>query len=126
MKSLFTTLLALIWALSAKAQIHTETNDYRHGDTVLEGYLACDVSIKGKRPGVLIVHQWKGLTDYEKKRAEMLAKLGYNVFALDIYGQGIRPKSSQAPECPCFWTPGILLARTGEEWGKFSRRVHGR
>ena len=42
---------------------------------------------------MLIVHQWKGLTDYEKKRAEMLAKLGYNVFALDIYGKGIRPKS---------------------------------
>jgi dienelactone hydrolase len=44
---------------------------------------------------VLIVHQWKGLTDYEKKRAEMLAKLGYNVFALDIYGKGIRPESGQ-------------------------------
>ena len=44
---------------------------------------------------MLIVHQWKGLTDYEMKRAEMLAKLGYNVFALDIYGKGIRPKSPQ-------------------------------
>ena len=50
---------------------------------------------KASGPAVLIVHQWKGLTDYEKKRAEMLAKLGYNAFALDIYGKGIRPKSSQ-------------------------------
>jgi dienelactone hydrolase len=43
----------------------------------------------------LIVHQWKGLGDYEKKRAEMLARLGYNVFAVDIYGKGIRPTTPQ-------------------------------
>ena len=95
MKSLVTTLLTVGCALAAAAQIHTETIEYRDGDTVLEGYLAYDASIQGKRPGVLIVHQWKGLTDYEMKRAEMLAKLGYNVFALDIYGKGIRPKSPQ-------------------------------
>ncbi|MEI6781577.1 MAG: dienelactone hydrolase family protein [Verrucomicrobiota bacterium] len=95
MKSLITALLTLVCALAAGAQIHTETIEYRQGDTVLEGYLAYDADMKGHRPGVLIVHQWKGLTDYEKKRAEMLAKLGYNVLALDIYGKGIRPKSSQ-------------------------------
>ena len=88
-------LLTLGAALTAQAQIHTETIEYKHGVTVLEGYLAYDSSIKGQRPGVLIVHQWKGLTDYEKKRAEMLAKLGYNAFALDIYGKGIRPQSYQ-------------------------------
>ena len=95
MKSLIPILLTLSGALTAAAQIHTEMIEYKHGDAVLEGYLAYDASIKGKRPGVLIVHQWKGLTEYEKKRAEMLALLGYNVFALDIYGKGIRPQSSQ-------------------------------
>jgi dienelactone hydrolase len=45
---------------------------------------------------VLVVHQWKGLGDYEKKRAEMLARLGYNVLAVDIYGKGIRPQTAQA------------------------------
>ena len=40
---------------------------------------------------MLIVHQWKGVTDYEKKRAEMLAQLGYVAFCADIYGKGIRP-----------------------------------
>lgn len=95
MKALIPILLTLGGALTAAAQIHTELIEYKHGDAVLEGYLAYDTGIKGKRPGVLIVHQWKGLTDYEKKRAEMLAKLGYNVFALDIYGKGIRPQSSQ-------------------------------
>ena len=95
MRSLIPAALALACSLTAEAQIHTETIEYKHGDTVLEGYLAYDSSIKGQRPGVLIVHQWKGLTDYEKKRAEMLAKLGYNAFALDIYGKGIRPQSYQ-------------------------------
>jgi dienelactone hydrolase len=95
MRSLIPILLTLGAALMAQAQIHTETVEYKQGDAVLEGYLAYDSSIKGKRPGVLIVHQWKGLTDYEKKRARMLAKLGYVAFALDIYGKGIRPKSAQ-------------------------------
>jgi len=88
-------LLILGGALTAAAQIHTESIEYKQGDAVLEGYLAYDASIKGKRPGVLIVHQWKGLTDYEQKRAEMLARLGYTAFAVDIYGKGIRPQSSQ-------------------------------
>ncbi len=81
--------------LTAQAQIRTETVEYKQGDTPLEGYLAYDAAIKGRRPGLLIVHQWNGLTDYEKKRAEMLAKLGYNAFALDVYGKGIRPQSAQ-------------------------------
>ena len=98
---MITTMLTLGCALAAGAQIHTETIEYRDGDTVLEGYLAYDAAIQGKRPAVLIVHQWKGLTDYEKKRAEMLAQLGYNVFALDIYGKGIRPKVE-----PGGWGPG--------------------
>jgi dienelactone hydrolase len=88
-------LLGLLCALSARAEIKTEPVEYKEGETTLEGWMAFDDAVQGKRPGVLIVHQWKGLTDYEKKRAEMLAKLGYNVFAVDIYGKGVRPKSPQ-------------------------------
>lgn len=88
--------LWLLGALSAAAAIKTETVEYKQGDTVLEGYLAYDDSIVNRRPGVLIVHQWKGLGDYEKKRAEMLAKLGYVAFAADIYGKGVRPADTQA------------------------------
>jgi dienelactone hydrolase len=88
-------LLALLCAFGAQAEVKTETIEYKEGDTNLEGWMAYDDAVSGKRPGVLIVHQWKGLSDYEKKRAEMLAKLGYNVFAVDIYGKGIRPKSPQ-------------------------------
>jgi dienelactone hydrolase len=96
MKLLTTVLVGLVSVFMAKGQVHTESVAYKQGDTTLEGWLAYDGSKKGKRPGVLIVHQWKGLTDYEKKRADMLAKLGYVAFAVDIYGKGIRPKDNQA------------------------------
>src|SRR2546429_156983 len=96
MKLLAITLGSLASVFVVNAQIHTETVAYKHGDTALEGFLAYDSSTNKKRPGVLIVHQWKGLTDYEKKRAEMLAKLGYVAFAVDIYGKGIRPADNQA------------------------------
>ena len=93
MKQICLTLVALALMGSARAEIKTETVEYQQGDATLEGFHAYDDSIQGKRPAVLIVHQWKGLGAYEKKRAEMLAKLGYNVFAADIYGKGIRPAS---------------------------------
>lgn len=79
----------------AHAEIRTELIDYKQGDTTLQGYLTYDTAVAGKRPGVLVVHQWKGLTDYEKHRAEMLARLGYVAFALDIYGKGVRPKNNE-------------------------------
>src|SRR6476659_5950954 len=87
--------MILLSAMGLQAKVQTKLVEYKEGDTTLEGYVAYDDALKGKRPAVLIVHQWKGLGDYEKKRAEMLAKLGYNVFAVDIYGKGIRPKSPQ-------------------------------
>lgn len=85
----------LAGVLVERAAIRTETIEYKQGDAVLEGYLAYDDSLKGPRPGVLVVHQWKGLGSYEKKRAEMLAHLGYVAFAADIYGKGIRPKDNE-------------------------------
>jgi dienelactone hydrolase len=86
----------LISASSVRAEIRTANVEYKEGKTTLEGFLAYDDSAHGKRPGILIVHQWKGLTDYEKKRAEMLAKLGFVAFAADIYGKSIRPQDIQA------------------------------
>src|SRR6478752_7230098 len=84
----------LACALAGRAEIHTENVEYKNGDVLLQGYIAYDDSTQEKRPGVLIVHQWKGLTDYEKKRAEMLARLGYVAFAADIYGKGVHPKDT--------------------------------
>ena len=92
MRTLAPLLLLLLVVRSAQAKIVTQPVEYKQGDTTLEGYLAYDDSISGKRPGVLIAHQWTGLTDYEKMRARMLAELGYVAFAVDIYGKGIHPK----------------------------------
>lgn len=91
----FITFFILIFQMSAHAGLHTETVEYKQGDTALEGYLAYDDSLKGKLPGVLIVHEWTGLGPYVKKRAEQIAALGYAGFAIDIYGKGIRPKDAK-------------------------------
>ena len=92
MKNIILFLMAAACAFSAQAKIVTQTVEYKQGDTTLEGFLAYDGSISGKRPGVLVVHQWLGLTDYEKHRAQMLAQLGYVAFCADIYGKDSRPK----------------------------------
>jgi dienelactone hydrolase len=83
-RTLIAALLAL--PLAAQAQIQSETIAYKDGDTQLQGFLYYDDAISGKRPGVIVVHEWWGLNDYAKHRAEMLAKLGYAAFALDMYG----------------------------------------
>ncbi len=84
--------LAGIWIAPAQAALHTEAVEYRDGEAVLEGYLAYDESVSGKRPGVLVVHEWRGLNDYAKHRAEQLAHLGYVAFAADMYGKGVYAK----------------------------------
>src|SRR5262245_46899556 len=83
--------LATSMALASRATagIRTKEIEYRHGDTVLQGYLAWDDSVKEKRPGVMVVHEWWGLNDYVKGRAQHLAELGYVAFACDMYGKGI-------------------------------------
>ncbi len=77
----------------AYADLKTQMVEYKQGDVTLQGYLSYDTKFTGQRPGVLVVHEWKGLNDYAKMRADMLAKLGYVAFAADIYGKDIRPQS---------------------------------
>ncbi len=95
----FATLSALACVIAAAsagmAEVKTEVVEYRHGDVVLEGYLAYDDAVQGKRPGVLVVHEWMGHNPYVRKRAEQLAKLGYVAFALDMYGKGVRAKDGK-------------------------------
>jgi dienelactone hydrolase len=95
MKNLLSLIPVLLLAMKVQGAIHTEAVDYQQGGTTLEGFLAYDDSIAGKRPGILIVHQWQGLTDYEKMRAKMLAQMGYVAFCADIYGKDSQPKTLQ-------------------------------
>ncbi|MBX3452133.1 MAG: dienelactone hydrolase family protein [Planctomycetaceae bacterium] len=86
---------ALLVTSTASAAVKHETIKYKHGDTQCVGYLAYDDSISGKRPGVLVVHEWWGLDDYARKRADMLAEQGYVAFAVDMYGEGKTVKHPQ-------------------------------
>ena len=96
MKNIFI-LFILFFALNstASAAIQTKEIDYSSNGTTLKGYLAFDDAIEGKRPGILVVHEWWGLNDYARKRAEMLAGLGYTALAVDMYGNG---KTAAHPE----------------------------
>jgi dienelactone hydrolase len=80
---------------TARAEIVTRTVEYKQGDTVLEGFLAYDGAGPARKPGVLVVHDWLGVSADTRKRAEQLAKMGYVAFAADIYGKGVRPASGK-------------------------------
>ncbi|MEQ9480688.1 dienelactone hydrolase family protein [Coleofasciculus sp. F4-SAH-05] len=92
---LITPLFTLLSSAITLAEVRTQVIEYQQGDAVLQGFLAYDDEIQGKRPGVMVVHAWKGLGDYEKQRAKQLAELGYVAFAADIYGKGIRPTTNE-------------------------------
>lgn len=78
----------LAFSVLTHAEIKTEDINYQAGKTNMKGFIAYDDSIKGKRPGVLVVHEWWGHNDYARKRARMLASLGYTAMSLDMYGDG--------------------------------------
>ncbi len=92
-KLALTALVALgaIFLSPAHAKVTGQTVEYKSGDTTLEGYVAYDVSNTARRPAVLIVHDWMGVSEHTKQVAQDIAELGYLAFAADIYGKGVRP-----------------------------------
>ena len=72
----------------AAQKIKGKTVEYTSQGVTFKGHLAYDENLKGKRPGILVVHEWWGLNDYARKRAQMLAELGYTALAVDMYGDG--------------------------------------
>ncbi len=68
--------------------VQTKEINYFSGGTPLKGYLAWDDSVKGERPGVLVVHEWWGHNEHARDRARKLAELGYTALAVDMYGDG--------------------------------------
>jgi dienelactone hydrolase len=97
-------LAVLLLAATAQAKIITQTVAYNQGGVALEGHLAYDDAVSGKRPGILVVHEWWGLNDYARSRAELLAKMGYVAFALDMYGKG---KSTDHPDQASAWMKSV-------------------
>jgi dienelactone hydrolase len=86
---------AALFATPAYAQSLGKDVSYHDGDTELQGYwVPSQCENKGNAPLVLVVHQWRGITDNEKMRADLLSKQCYNAFAVDMYGKGIRPTNN--------------------------------
>jgi dienelactone hydrolase len=94
MKSFILGVLLMLTSF-AQAAIQTKPIEYKQGDAVLDGTLIYDDAIPGKRPGVVVIHDWMGPGAFVYGRAAELAKLGYTAFVADIYGKGVRPKDSQ-------------------------------
>lgn len=84
---------SLLLATIAFAEVKHMNIEYNLDGTRLEGYVAWDDAAKGERPGILVIHEWWGLNDFAKQKADELAKLGYVALACDMYGVGIRPKT---------------------------------
>jgi dienelactone hydrolase len=79
----------------SEKKIDTQKIVYEGDGISMTGFYAYDASKEGKRPGILIVHEWWGHNDYARKRAKMLAELDYSAFAVDMYGDG---KKAEHPD----------------------------
>ena len=87
--------LLILFAYGAEAAVKGEEVQYKGGGVTMKGYIAYDDATKEKRPGILVVHEWWGHNEYARKRARMLAELGYTALAVDMYGDG---KQASHPE----------------------------
>jgi len=94
--------------------IKEEPLTYTADGVTMKGFVAYDQSIKGKRPVILIVHEWWGLSDYQKVRARKLAELGYFAVAVDLFGNGkiaADPTEAQSLTKPFYANPGLAKNR---------------
>ncbi len=105
---------ALAFASAAGAEVQTKEIEYKQGDTVLQGLIAWDGAAKGKRPGVLVVHEWWGHNEHARNQAKRLAEAGYVGFALDMYGKGkvaTHPYQAKAFMAEATKDPAAVAAR---------------
>lgn len=100
-------------ATAVEKSIQVENITYTLDTFQMNGFLAYDHAITEKRPAILIIHEWWGLTDYPKNRAKQLANSGYVAFAIDLYGNGktaVDPDAAKALAMPLYMNP--LLAKS--------------
>ena len=88
MKRTLTALTLALLSTAALAAVQGKEVTYTADGVTMKGYVAWDDAVQGKRPGVLVVHEWWGHNEYARKRARMLAELGYTALAVDMYGDG--------------------------------------
>ena len=92
----------------AQADIRTHEIEYTHNSIKLKGYLAYDDAVQGKRPGILVVHEWWGHNEHARGRTRMLAEDGYTALAVDMYGNG---KTANHPK-----KAGELMNAAFKDW----------
>jgi dienelactone hydrolase len=104
MQALSLFVMATLLGTGAEAKVVGKTIAYEDAGVHLDGYLAYDDAVAGRRPGVLVVHEWWGLNEYARGRADQLAALGYVAFAVDMYGKG---KVTKHPEEASEWAKEV-------------------
>lgn len=106
----------LLSPTTAGAAVVGETVNYTIGGNSYSGYLAYDDAIEGKRPGILVLHEWWGHDDYVKGRTKMLARMGYTAFSPDMYGSG--KLASHPKDAKAFMTAMFSSGEVGKRMGK--------
>src|SRR5207237_6847787 len=108
------TAVVLLSLSPRSATVKTRELEYRQGDIVLQGFVAWDDAARGRRPGVLVVHEWWGHNEHARHQARRLAEAGYVGFALDMFGKGrvaSHPEEAQAFVAEVTKDPAVLAAR---------------
>lgn len=110
-----------------EAKLKEETVSYKLDSANMNNFLVYDENIEGKRPAVLVIHEWWGLNDYAKMRARELAKLGYIAMAVDMYGDnkmGTDPKIAGQLATPFYQNPGMAKQRFDAAMAKLKENAH--
>ena len=117
-----TTADSTIKETAKEPNLKEETVTYTARGVTMNGYVVYDATKEGKRPGVLVVHEWWGLNDYPKMRARKLAELGYIAMAVDMYGNGKtadNPDDAGKMAGPFYQDPQMAKARFDAALNKF-------
>ena len=107
-------IVALSFSGTAYATIQEEAVTYKHGDTVMKGFIVYDNASKAKRPGIVVVHEWWGITKHIHDEARRFASLGYTAFIADMYGDAKtadNPKDAGALSGAVRKNPAAMLSR---------------
>jgi len=125
MKKLLLMLPLSCFSATAQAAVQGKEVSYQADGATLKGYIAYDDSIKGKRPAVLVVHEWWGQNEYSRKRARMLAEQGYTALAVDMYGDGkVADNPDDAGKLAAGISKNLPLAKARFEAGMKLLRKH--
>ena len=113
-RSVFTLFFSAALAANALAAIKEEAVSYKDGDTVMKGFIVYDDAVSGKRPGVIVVHEWWGITKHVRDEARNYASQGFTAFVADMYGDARtadNPKDAGALAGSVRGNPAVMVSR---------------